>query len=137
MKIGPLVLAVTAVVVVLTVAAGVVLIGSPEAERRRQADRQRVGDLQSIATAVDVYWTERGTLPPSLAALVDEGRIGQRKDPVTAAPYEFRAIDNTHYELCAEFQGTSADDAPEMVADFWQHGKDRRCFRLEAKRASR
>jgi hypothetical protein len=135
--IGPLLLGVAAVVVLITVVAGIMLVGSPAAERRRQADRRRVEDLQRVARAADVFWTRHGQLPASVADLEQEKLIAAVRDPETDAAYEFREVGANVYELCARFQGDSADEAPDGGDGFWRHARDRQCFRLEAKAVRR
>jgi hypothetical protein len=59
-------------VVVAVVTGGIILIGSPTQERMRRLDAQRVADLRAVASAVDLYWTRHGSLPPSLEELSKE-----------------------------------------------------------------
>ena len=60
--------------VVAAIAAGLVLIGSPSAERMRRLDEIRVSDLMQLSRAVDFYWKREGALPPSLDTLDHRSR---------------------------------------------------------------
>ena len=92
--------------VVAAIAAGLVLIGSPSAERMRRLDEIRERDLAQLANAIDLYWKREGELPASLDALADVPGASFRStmDPSTSQPYPYRAIDASRYELCASFE---------------------------------
>jgi hypothetical protein len=122
----------TAVATVLgAVVAGLLVIGSPAAERARRLDAQRVGDLRELGRSVDVYWTRHGRLPSSLDELSDEaGLDGDARDPGTGLRYEYRVIDDATYELCASFERRGEQPEP---AGFWSHGAGRQCFRVQAR----
>lgn len=126
---GKYVLAGAALVVAVAVAIGLSTLGSPATERARRADERRVGDLRTLARALDVVASRRGALPTSLDDL----------DPATAPPngwrdpdagqlYEYRPLGPRTYELCATFQEAGR---PGQAGSFWSHGAGRRCFRLD------
>jgi hypothetical protein len=116
------------------VAGGIVMIGSPAKERMRQLDLRRVDNLNSIAAAVDLYWTRHKSLPASIDDLSKEpGILIKTSDPETGRPYEYRTLEEKKYELCAYFTNDTVKDLDTSDKNFWSHGKGRQCFQLNAK----
>jgi hypothetical protein len=123
---------VTAVIVVLIVIA-LFLVGSPENERQRRFDEQRIQDLQQIRfNSIDAFYRENERLPDSLqetrAATPMRGMAFL--DPVTEDPYEYTRVSSSTYELCAVFDMPSES---EMIKSdpFWEHGAGHTCFTLD------
>ena len=124
---------VVTVAVTAAIIGGIFLLGSPLEERERRLDERRVQDLTGIAVAVDVYWTRNAKLPASLEALRTEtGANITIADPVTEAIYEFRPLEGAKYELCATFEGESADSDRGFNVSFWSHRAGRQCFQRAA-----
>jgi hypothetical protein len=96
-------------------------------------DARRVDDLVEISRKAHTYWSQHGTLPPSLDRLLDgPGTTIDGRDPLTGQPYGYTVRGPASYELCAEFQRRS-NRSPEPPRDrFWDHARGRACFRLEA-----
>jgi hypothetical protein len=126
------------VVVIATFCIGLGIAGTPHQQRQAEADRTRVQDLRRIAGALHV-WHQRArfnkasaTLPASLSELVGRG-IDQSKtvDPETRAPYEYHLKSSSEYELCATFSDGEEQEF-RLGSQFWQHGKGRTCFTLDA-----
>ena len=91
--------------VVLTIGAGFLIIGSPASQRDYRIDEQRVGDLMQIQSQIVYsYYQPKQTLPPSLEALADpiSGFIVPR-DPESGASYEYKKTGSLSFELCATF----------------------------------
>lgn len=126
---------VVTVAVTAAVLGGIYLLGSPSAERARRLDERRVQDLSGIARAIDLYWTRRSRLPSSLEELRTEtGANVTPADPATNAPYEFRPTGDDRYELCAAFEGASADSDRGGAPGFWSHRAGRQCFQRDVER---
>ncbi len=128
------------VVVAIVAVTGIVLAGSPQQARHETADRQRIADLRRIAGAVDIYYGARDALPPSLDSLAhtNGSELESIQDPTTRRPYEYRAVNDSTYELCATFQTRDVDDDRTQPVDgsgrtpiFWRHPAGRACFRLQ------
>jgi hypothetical protein len=116
--------------VVLTVAGGLYMLGSPANERRRRFDERRVSDLQGLQLATNLYRTRHQRLPVSLDELNKEsGMAISARDPVTGQPYDYRVIDERAYELCAVFDRQSQEPGNA----FWSHGSGTQCFQLTAR----
>ncbi len=113
--------------VVVAVAGGLYLLGSPFDERARRLDDRRVSDLASRAFAVDLFWTRRGVLPASLEELRSEPTEATSfVDPSTGRPYSYHALDGAVFELCAQFERSSS---PRVADGFWTHAAGSQCFR--------
>ena len=135
--------AVTAVVLIAVIA-GLTVLGTPGEERGRKLDLIRMTDLNLAASAVDRYWTANGRLPETLEALAGErGYNISILDPATGQPYEYHVLEETTYELCADFALEGAEDpypdfpareVPGTPPGFWSHPAGRHCFRLEPKK---
>jgi uncharacterized protein DUF5671 len=115
--------------------AGLVLSGTPGAERARQLDAQRIEALQQISGAIEGHYALHRRLPDSLAVLlrVPNGVAAETlRDPITARPYAYRAVDSLTYELCAEFDGADSEGLPRPrpIVEFWRHGPGPKCFQL-------
>ncbi len=110
----------------MAIAVGFCLLGSPNTRRQIRADQQRLSDLRAIAT--ELYQSHASNLPNSLPANI------RSTDPISGKPYEYRRIDKTHYELCAEFATNSLEDrfqnTPLEKESLWQHPSGRHCFQL-------
>ena len=107
-------------------------------QRQYQADQKRVQALRTIAYAIEaqsrlVKPGER-TLPASLNSLIANGRLQQTaiRDPESNKLYDYRALDETRYQLCARFNQPAENDARIVASGFWQHGSGQACFVLDA-----
>lgn len=107
------------------IAAGFVMLGSPGNQRNIEADRRRVQDLQSIARSL--HSRKDAGRPSSLA---DAGL--RQTDPVTRSAYEYRRIEGTKYELCANFATDTLNSNDVYPIQFWRHNSGRHCFTLDA-----
>lgn len=118
--------------------AGIAVSGTPSTQRRREADRQRVRDLQSIARAMHDHYNRRAAgeaaLPESLPALKGRRFVERITDPETQQPYRFRAKEGSQYELCAAFAFSDADETPSSrpISPFWKHEAGEGCYVLDA-----
>lgn len=114
----------------LAVAAGFTFLGSPASERVRSEDRRRVSDLMLLGEAVDVQWSRNRALRDSREALEAAVPNAARRDPATSAAYEYRALADSSFELCALFAESTP---PEARVDRWSHGAGRTCFPRSAR----
>lgn len=131
---GRSILTLATAVVVVSVVVGIVIIGSPTEGRFRQLDTSRVGDLQGIMRATDLFWSRNERLPDSLEDLAADPRTSVRiVDPGSGDPYGYRVLGADTYELCATFDRESPEvpGPGRAAADFWRHEPGRACFRLE------
>ena len=124
------------IVVVVSVAAGLLTIGSPGQQRESRFDSKREQDLQAITRAIDRRAKEGHPLPTSLDSLAAEP--GQRlavTDPATGTPYVYLTTGNDGYRLCAVFStDTASPSRLARVDEDWLHGLGRNCFDRKADR---
>jgi hypothetical protein len=122
--------------------AGLVVIGSPQKQRQRQFDARRVKDLQSIARAVDRYWTRHKELPGDLDVLGVEPDLHVTiRDPETDDIYEYRITGESSFELCAVFTTTLSEETVthhhhQSRGGIWFHPASRHCFTLEVENSA-
>jgi hypothetical protein len=109
----------------VTVVLGMVIVGSPFAERARKLDERRVWDLRSIERAItrECLGPQETRpdgppkqlvrpLPASLSALVESAVESRPEivDPETNVPYGYRITGTSSYELCGSFITERDDD---------------------------
>jgi len=133
--------------VVLALGTAFWFAGSPMKARLLAQDRQRVQDLAAISRQVERYYSNKAQLPGSLGECdINPGTfVDQKVDRVTGLPYEYRAIDATHFELGAVFElpGDSGRAGvllrtpgwPVESEGFWAHAAGRQTFKIDAARA--
>lgn len=131
--------------IVLSIAVGFFVMGSPQTQRLIRFDETRVGNLQMIQSQIVTYWQQKEVLPKNLDELKDPiGGFVIPTDPATGVSYEYVATGKLSFQLCAEFsrdtaatQASKAIRAPaylygDYVGDAsnenWQHGVGRVCF---------
>ena len=131
------ILIVATTVVVASIVAGVILVGSPARGRLERLDARRVEDLAGIVEGMDEFWGRNERLPRSLAELADDPRVRvSTLDPRSGEGYEYRLRGEGAYELCASFDLESPAGVPREPEDFWRHGAGRQCFELRVDRSS-
>jgi len=139
---------VAVLIILVSIAAGFMIVGSPAEQRARRYDSQRVSDLQSIQWQIVNYFQQKGGLPGRLDDLVDpiSGYIIPR-DPKTDGFYEYvlKSQSTKAFELCATFDGEGSgmgagkirpmvtSGLPEgsvidRTSETWAHGAGRHCF---------
>lgn len=124
-------------VVVIAIASGFLIMGSPNQVRLYRFDTQKVSDLQNIQWQIVNYWQQKESLPASLADLEDPLSPGLiAKDPQTGESYGYTRNSPLDFSLCATFNAESKDSssiAREMYpygveGENWQHPAGEHCF---------
>ncbi len=132
-------LVLSSVTVVVALVWGAFIIGSPMQERSRKFDERRVEDLKAISS--EVYQIVYGGMPhdagreqikplPELLTYVVEGARNRRlniDDPVTGEMYLYKVLDDTHFKLCAVFDGPRTYD----YDVFWDHPANEHCYEFD------
>ncbi len=124
----------------LGIIAGFFVAGSPMSARKMALDQTRIYDLQNIQGRIIYFWQNKKTLPKSLTDLNSQidGYIVP-SDPESNSSYEYRAIDNLSFELCATFNLPSSDmkngeviplsgNYYPSLGENWAHKDGRVCF---------
>lgn len=124
------------VVVIATVVAAMLAMGSPGSQRESRLDRKREQDMERIAMAIDIRTDAGKPLPSDLASLAREpGRRLSIADPATNMPYVYQTTGDHSYRLCAVFTTDTAQESRKAWIDQdWLHGPGRHCFDRKADR---
>lgn len=133
--------------VVLTIAAGFAIVGTPMQARQALLDSQKVSDLQNIQSQIVYYWQQKGVLPTTLNNLNDSlSNYSVPVDTQTGQPYTYATEALHSFQLCATFNRDSqgqpqtvsgisvpvrapyTGDSTTSIGDNWQHGAGNTCF---------
>lgn len=94
--------------VVLSIAAGFFIMGTPGEVRLMRFDSQKVSDLQNIQWQLVDFWQRKQVLPADLGELNDPlSGWTNPLDPQTGQPYRYERTSNTSFKLCATFNAPS------------------------------
>ena len=123
-------------VVVATVIAAMLSMGSPGQQREEKMDRKREQDMQRIVAAINNRTSSGKPLPADLASLASEpGRRLPINDPANGTPYAYQLVGEDGFRLCAVFStDTASRKRAAWVDDEWLHGPGQHCFDRKAKR---
>jgi hypothetical protein len=127
-----LLFAIASVVVAASIIAGVVVVGTPSAQRRQRLDALRIEDLQRLQQLVLSYTSLHRRLPESLEVLAQEpGYAPSRNDPESGAPYIYEPLSRDTFRVCAAF-ATSSNNEQEINSKLdrgtWAHRVGKQCF---------
>ncbi|TSC75171.1 MAG: hypothetical protein G01um101444_17 [Parcubacteria group bacterium Gr01-1014_44] len=142
---------VSSVIVLVAIAAGFFIVGTPAQQRAKRFDQQRISDLQNIQNQLINYWIQKDRLPEESGELsLDQlsGFIWPR-DPETEKEYEYTKLTAFSFSICAvfktenknegspysgyrEFQKPGLLASPTGIIDKpfyrWSHGQGLVCF---------
>ncbi|MFA5355510.1 MAG: DUF5671 domain-containing protein [Candidatus Paceibacterota bacterium] len=124
-------------VVLAAIVFGFLIIGTPGMQRDMEMDQRKVSDLSNIQYRVVNYWENKGELPQSLADLENISLYTECKDLGACESYEYRVIDPTHFELCANFNAPNENPGiiniiTSKYPSDWDHAAGRVCFERDA-----
>lgn len=129
------------IAVIVAFCVGLSVAGTPTQQRTLEADRTRIENLHTIALAVKIWHNRamlqdpKATVPPNLEVLMQENalQMSVTADPLTHARYDYHLKGGNRYELCADFSSSNVEPhVPMMHSQFWQYGKGKTCFVLDA-----
>ncbi len=129
-------------IVALAVVAGFFIVGSPQSERLRRFDDQRISDLQIIQGQIIYYWQNKEKLPQILNDLKDPiSGFTPAKDPQTGEGYGYNVKGALEFSLCANFNlpslesGKPSIELPTYPPQYrpsgdsnWEHAAGYVCF---------
>lgn len=128
----------TGLLVALTIAAGFLIIGTPQTQRALRLDQQRVSDLQSLQSMIINFYQQKERLPQSLTELDDPiSYYNVPVDPDTKTSYSYTVKGTLSFELCADFATMGSGDpygrsvsmpSAYGTQDKWEHGVGHICF---------
>ncbi len=130
------------VVIVGSIVAGFFIVGSPQEERLRRFDDQRIQDLSLLQGQIIDFWINKDRLPEQLGQLKNDiTGFTPPLDPQSGSPYEYRTAGVLSFELCASFSrpsdmgslGSKRIPVPAQPfglegAQNWSHPEGRACF---------
>lgn len=133
-----------AAAVVLAIAAGFLILGSPQQQRLLRLDQERVNSLQSLQSQIINFYQQKERLPQNLRELDDPlSYYTIPTDPKTGQDYGYRVTTtpgkNPSFEVCATFETESAGVSTDYMGgtpvarhvgadERWQHGVGQTCF---------
>ncbi len=100
-------------IVIISLAFGFYIMGSPMTARNMRLDAQRVSDLQNIQWRVVNFWQQKADMPAQLSDMEDSISGWQApKDPVTNSAYTYKYSGaGESFELCANFSRSNIGEA--------------------------
>ena len=122
-----------ALLFLIVIIIGFSLAGSPQKERLRRFDAQKVSDLNNIEWQIVSYYQKKGYLPENLFELEDDiSGFRIPKDSQTGEDYEYQIKSDESFEICANFNLTSEETGETMPfydqKGKFEHGVGRECF---------
>ncbi len=121
-------LIISVVVILLSIAWGFSVLGSPRTQRLIKYDTQKVTDLQNVSYQVEDYYRTNNKLPDTLT------NFAVPLDQQSGQAYQYEKIGNNKYNLCAEFNSVSGDATQPNVYmrpigyQSWEHPAGHYCF---------
>ena len=137
------------VLVIVAIAFGFSVFGSPATQRAMRFDEDRMRDLQLIQEFVINDWQAKNIVPASLSALNDPTRgVEVPLDPKTGEAYQYEKLSVTSFKMCATFERESAktgistrypveyptkpyiygESGPFVGGEYWDHAAGTVCF---------
>lgn len=129
--------------VILALALGFWVMGSPYAQKEKRMDAERVNHLQMIQGQVVSYWRAKQKLPKTLEEMKDPlNGFLTPLDPKSKSSYEYVTTGKLSFQLCAVFSketlnGAGWNQAPRPTYSYpygggvdenWEHGVGKKCF---------
>ena len=127
------------VIVIGSIIWGFSVLGSPSTQRLIKYDEQKISDLQNINNQIISYYSNKGVLPKTIEEMANGNYYVIQTDSQTQKPYEYKKINETTYNLCAEFNKASNNEkinGKMLTAPIrnpygtisWVHEAGRHCF---------
>jgi hypothetical protein len=103
---------ITAFIILVSVVSGFFIIGTPASQRLSRFDQEKINDLHTIQWQIVNFWQNKERLPKTLSELEDS--ISSFIIPIdqqTGEEYGYKIISILSFELCAEFNKESSEEA--------------------------
>lgn len=88
-------------------------ITSPNELREQKMDTRQIEDLQRLQGEVEIYYMNNQVLPAEITDTDIEAEL--LNPPGGRADYQYEIIDDTNYQLCADFAFSVNENAPAYV----------------------
>ena len=121
-------------VVIGAFAGSLFFVESPAQTRNRKFDNNIIRAFSEIDGAINSYYADKQALPKDLAELKKEFPYitdDDLTDPETKQMFEYHALGDNKYELCATFRTSNLNDADiedSYYKDRWPHDSGRQCL---------
>lgn len=121
-------------VVIAAFVASLFIVESPTQTRNRKFDNAILQNFDNIDNALNSYYLDKKKLPDNLDQLkADYSYITDDtlKDKVTGVKFDYEAVENNKYELCATFKTSNKDIKDLSVYDYkdrWPHDASYQCL---------
>jgi hypothetical protein len=111
---------------------GFSVIGSPRTQRLYKYDEQKVADLSSMTYNIENYYRTKSALPATLSDVAKQQQYPLPRDEQFDKEYEYTKTGDKTYQLCADFNKASQDEAAYSRApnyqNPWLHPAGHHCF---------
>lgn len=126
------------VITVGSLVAAFFFVESPAEARARNHDMQVLNAFTQIDSAISTYYTQTGKLPERLDQLNEQTpyiNSQSFQDPQSKKMYDYKVMDASTYQLCADFQTDNTKDQPGQdytYTDRWPHASGYQCLKQKA-----
>jgi hypothetical protein len=102
------------IVVVSVFVSSLFVVESPQETRNRKIDERILRNMNSLENAISMYHDEFGVLPDNLNELLEKETFLSKntlEHPQTKEQLTYNIINETEYELCADFLTSNLDES--------------------------
>jgi hypothetical protein len=103
---------------------------SPAEVRKIKEDNNTINDLNSIRYRTEEYVSNYGSLPENLENLNKVNNL-YLKEERDISEYEYKILNDTEYEICADFKTDNTDNNDLYYQREWLHKIGRECFKIK------
>lgn len=111
-------------------------VAPPWVMKKAREDVERVRIMNSISYTIDDYFSKHQKVPQKIEDLEQFVNVERLNDPATKKPFEYRAINENTYEMCADFKTnkTQARRIGRFYGNFdeFNYMVGKSCFQLKA-----
>lgn len=127
------------VAMVIAVALGLWVVGSPSHQRALRLDSARVGQIYALDTMINFLYSTKKTVPLTLSEV--DPNSAHWLDPVSGQPFAYSVTGPKSFRLCATFDTASEDTDPSGLYVYprgaeWKHPAGHFCFDRAVKAAT-
>ena len=114
------------------------IVESPVEARNRRHDLEVLNHFSQIDSTLSSFYAQDNKLPDNLDALKGQTPylpLTSLKDPETGKAYEYKKINDSTYQLCADFKSDNTDPKNSQTyeySDRWPHASGYQCLTQKA-----
>ena len=111
------------VIILVSIVAGFFFIDSPTKVRALREDEERLNRLMNVSYQVEEYNRQNNKMPENLELIKDMVYQDNLVDPITGNRFEYKVLDNSKYQLCADFNFSNREpEGTEKYSGYYQPG---------------